>query len=699
MENMEMENEESGPGIKDILKMLVRHWKMFVIMGLAGIISAGSLYFLSTPEYECQAKLMVRYLVERGGIDQEMKSEIKGTTYTASVINNEIEILKSWDLVRAVADDIGLARLVPNSPSPAAKELGARVVKKNLMVTPVRESNVIEISYRNKDRDLADQVLQKMINRYFDMHLTIHRSVGTGQFLEKRSMEVRERLQAIDEELNQLQADGGVMALGEKNLENIQKSKTEAISNLLAAEADRAGQQARIQSLEVLLHGVNTSAELGKEVSSKAPGVEVVTAYTQNLERLEALRKRSIEIRSKFAENNPVVQANQREIENLESRRLALAVKYPSLIVKTSPTNPGAPPIDLDNERALLAQIEGRIGILKAHLEELDEQHRNLPENLRRIKDLERARQIEEENVRYFEDTIEKARLDGALDPSLIPNISVVQGVSPPVAVANGLITKLVLLLAGGGFALAAAIAFLIDFVIDRRVREPDELVNKMHLPLLLSIPFFRSGMEEGDFRPYAAGLLAKLFFSKASLSSKAGPKLIGCTSIGEGAGVSTIAENLVAASRWGTEKALLIEVTASFNGPREPGEFSGGWIKKDRLRLSGESLTPKNIKVFMDQLKGTDYDIAIFDLPIVGTASPTFLLAGFLDEVLLIVDPTTAQRDSLKRSFEELAQVNPGVKCVFNKSGVPASESRPQREKKSAKQWPDPGLSAPATA
>jgi uncharacterized protein involved in exopolysaccharide biosynthesis len=46
------------------------------------------------------------------------------------------------------------------------------------------------------------------------------------------------------------------------------------------------------------------------------------------------------------------------------------------------------------------------------------------------VEQLERTKEIEETNYKYFKASLEKARIDEALDPSKMPNISVVQSPS-----------------------------------------------------------------------------------------------------------------------------------------------------------------------------------------------------------------------------------------------------------------------------
>ncbi len=109
-----------------------------------------------------------------------------------------------------------------------------------------------------------------------------------------------------------------------------------------------------------------------------------------------------------------------------------------------------------------------------------------------RIEELERKKEVEETNYKHSEASLEKARIDETLDPSRMPNISVVQTPSPATKVTRD-VKKFVIGLAGGGLAIGIAIALLIELVLDRTVKRSFELEQRLRIPLLLSIPDFGS--------------------------------------------------------------------------------------------------------------------------------------------------------------------------------------------------------------
>lgn len=703
----EQDREEPGFGLPDLFESLLRHWRIILICGVAGMGAAVATFFLAPSTYQSQAKLLVRYLLERGGIDPEMKSQVQGTSYTASVINDEIEILTSWDLARKVAQAVGPERLVRKEPP--SQEEAARLVKKGLEVGPVRESNVIRVAYRNPDATLAAEVLEKLIEAYFAMHLDIHRSAAASQFVAQETEQVRARLQEIDEELNKLRAEGGIFSIGD-GVESVEPRRANSQAELLESQAERAGQLARIEALEAVLSGKTRTSNQGnggEAASEKLPTEDDVADYALLVERLAQLRKRNADLSSKFTAESPLVRASLREIESLEAQRRELVMEFPSLITRAGKSEPGALAINLDDERARLAQIEGRISILQSHLTQIEEQEDRLPMILGKIRDLERMRETEEEKYRYFKASMENARIDGALDPSLMPNISVVQEASPPERAPLALLKKILFLLASGGFGAGLGIALIIDFVFDRRIKTPEAVQRRLGIPSMASIPFLGEDRSAGgapaagddsepSFRPHVEAIHGRLHCAFRDRKDDRRPVMLGVTSLGKGAGVSMLATNLARCFRQNGERVLFIDVASACSGPLpahpmglgDSGEEAGRSVARvlghraeegvpewETVFEASRGLTPSKLQELATGLRTGDLDAVVFDLPPMGTSAATYILSASLDQVLLVLDPATAEPELLKRSFEELSARHVHPLCIYNKLGMrPAS-------------------------
>jgi len=123
-----------------------------------GIIAAAAFYFFYPPVYESQAKLLVRYVLERSAVDSIDSANARPADVASSndrVIGAEIQILTSWDLAVQVADSIGAKRL--GTPS---KEAAAGSIFIGVAGHFAQRKHIIFVSYKNRDPQIATLVLQ-----------------------------------------------------------------------------------------------------------------------------------------------------------------------------------------------------------------------------------------------------------------------------------------------------------------------------------------------------------------------------------------------------------------------------------------------------------------------------------------------------------------------------------------------------------
>jgi hypothetical protein len=415
------------------------------------------------------------------------------------------------------------------------------------------------------------------------------------------------------------------------------------------------------------------------------------------VDRLAQLRKRNAELTSKFTEESSLVRASEREIESLEAKRRALVMKFPSLITKTVKGDAATPVIDLDVERAQLAQIEGKISILEAYLAEMEQKEKKLPNLLGKINDLERQRESEEEKYRLFKGSMESARIDNSINSSMMPNISIVQEASPPQRSPSALLKKIAFLLAMSGFALGGTVALAFEFLLDGKIKSPEGVERRLGIPLMMSIPFL--GKKGGNLNesneaavglalhPYADAICDRLLWAAREGKDKGRPLAVGCTGVGEGAGASTLAEGLAKAFVRNGERVLLVDLASAWacqtqlascgrteepacevRGKRLDGIGDAAW---ETIAEGPEILGIARLRGVVEELRSGDYDWILFDLPPVGFTSPTVLLTACLDQVLLVTDPTTARPELLKQDYEEISERTGNLYCIYNKKGI----------------------------
>jgi len=654
----EIQQHHSGIHLSDILFALFKRKGTIILCAVVGIIAAAAFYFFYPPVYESQAKLLVRYVLERSAVDpiEAEKAAAASSNYTDRVIDAEIEILTSWDLAVQVAQAVGPKRLLPpatdpltkvahaiglKQPSAAATEAeAARSIILNLKVISNKGSNIIFVSYKNHNPEMATLVLQELLSRYFVKHLEVHRSAGAFDFVTQQTDQVRARLSQTEDALKSLRDKTGIVSLKEgSEALTVEAAKTQDALNV--AEAELAEQKA-------------VADQIGERKAKKWG------------------------------------------VKGQPSEKSSLSGK------------------------ARVAGIEAKVETLKTKLRDIQQKMKQLSELRPQMEDLERKRELDEANYKYFAASLEKARVDEALDPSKMPNISAVQRPSPPM-LETKMLNKIALGLAGGGITLGIALALLRGLALNRTVGRPLQLETQLHIPLMLSIPYSngRNGhlvlppdgspanpealatkRHHSKLAPWEAGHFMRrycdairdrlgLYFELNQLTHK--PKLVGVASFSEAAGTSTLAAGLAASlSEMNDGKVLLVDVKL---GPHEVHPFFKGKpayplnaaLKPDgTIASASENLylatvgSPNagpaqlGLKKFFDMmpnLKASDFDYVIFDMPPLSQTSPTWGMAAFMDKLLVVVEAEKNSREMIKRGYRKLVAERDNVAVVVNKA------------------------------
>src|SRR5437899_6478379 len=244
------EPEHSNLNLNNILFAIFK-WKRTIIgFTLFGILAAAAVYFFYPTVYESDARLLVRYVLERSGYDPvDAVSGQRGSGLTTdAIIAAEVSIITSWDLSVQVAEALGPNRVLPNSKSPSVMGAAA-AINSGLSTTTAKGSNIIGVSYQNQKPEVATAVLNELVSRYFTKHLEVHRSAGAFDFVSQQSDQIRARLNQTEDALKALKAKAGVLDLKESTKDlTAQAGKME--DQLRAAEGDLAEQRARGKWME-----------------------------------------------------------------------------------------------------------------------------------------------------------------------------------------------------------------------------------------------------------------------------------------------------------------------------------------------------------------------------------------------------------------------------------------------------------------
>ena len=603
--------------IRDLYYVVFRHkWKIIVFF-VAGVLAVAALNFLRPTPYQSEAKLLVRYVLEREGKSlspSSPNSEIKSPDSAGlNIINAEMEILGSFDLACQVADFIGPERVLAKVGGGTNRIRAAGVIKGNLVIEAPGKSSVIRVVFEHPDPQLVQPVLGQLITNYLDRHFAIHRAPGVfDDFLSKRADDLRLSLKETEDALIKLKRETGVVAV-----EDTKKAYADQISKinieLVSAEAELAAQRAALGEPKqpMLLKSVPNAVVAGEKVSP-----EKIEQYRNLSLQLDSFRKREIDyLTSGYAETSDFVKAVREQIAGLGARKSKLEEEYPQLaklqLVSTnsgSPVASGGQIIDpsFETSRKVAAQ-EAKIRFLTQQLKEIRNETAKVDAAEPEITRLQRQRALLEANYHYYQTSLQQSQADEALGAGKFSNIGVVQEPTPPAKNTQKTLKLSAVALAFGLFG-GIGLAFIIELVLDRSVRRPQEVRTRLHLPLFLAIPYLSqnghaslpggrkdvdpaAGQERPENQTVAAAQRTKIpdkqisgeiahwetrhglrayyealrdrlitHFEINSMTHK--PKLVAITSCSKGAGVTSTAAGLAATlSETGDGNVLLVDM------------------------------------------------------------------------------------------------------------------------------------------
>lgn len=141
--------EEVEVKIQDILIVLKNHWKIilgttFVITLFVTIMS----FFVLKPVYEVNAKVFIG------------KEQTKDPDYNNNDVQMYQKLLKTYSELAKTKD------LIVNAIYYNNLDVGYEEVNKALEVTPSADTQILQISYTNKDKTLSKEILVAVIDEF-----------------------------------------------------------------------------------------------------------------------------------------------------------------------------------------------------------------------------------------------------------------------------------------------------------------------------------------------------------------------------------------------------------------------------------------------------------------------------------------------------------------------------------------------------
>ena len=480
------------------LEAIRRHKKAALLVFVITVASVSAVTWALPRKYRSEAELFLRLGRENAMLDPTVmlgQEPVLGIPFSRdNEINSVAEILQNRTVLERVLAAVGAAAIlgsenstgakggqaVPADPAGEVHDRAIRQLTTDLNVTPVRKSNVIQVSYVARTPELAQKVLATLIDAYMDEHIRLNRPPQAHEFLLQQTRLMRTELTRKEESLRDLKTATGLTSPLDQR-QALVKRISRLEDDLLDAETTRVAARSRVEALRE-----QAAALPATRLASSTAGVGD-EGTDRMREQLYILQLKKEEMATKYTAIHPAMQQIEQQ---LAAAQAIVDRQGGTRTHATTAPNPlfEETQLSLLREEPLLAATQAKAAAVRAQLAALRDQQKRFNENELRVAQLENEVELLQANYRKHTISLEQARVDHALEVQRMSNISVVHPATlerRPVSPQVALNLALGVLLGGlGGLGLALARGRL-----DHRLRTALDIEDKLELPVLGCVP------------------------------------------------------------------------------------------------------------------------------------------------------------------------------------------------------------------
>jgi polysaccharide biosynthesis protein PslE len=491
---------ETQSSLRDLLNVLFKRKAQILLFFLVvfGTVAIGT--FAMQPIYEASSQIIVKIGRENMYVPTLPSGQDSPVVnvHREEQINSEIEILKGRTLAEEVmktldpkavykelrSDPNGFfSNLLGSKAGLSAMERAVLKFENDFAVEAVKKSNVIQISYRNRNPIVAATVVNTLVEFYLDRHLDVFKNPKSTGFFDEQVRLLKEKLARSEDNLKRFKEKHQLTSLQEQKsllLKEVSERRT-ALNQTMSQAAET---QNRLDQLRMQLPRVPKTIVQGNEIDHNP---YILSSLQARLVELELKRK---ELATKYSDENHLVQSVKEDIAMV---RRTLDDQEKKLYGKSrSGLNPTYQRLEeelLKNEvelKALMAKQQVQTDQLTAHHDQLQKLNYIEVE----LNQFEREAEVDRQNYRLFQTKFEESRIFDAMDSEKIANVSLIEPARIPLKPAKPNVLLNLLL----GFLLGAlggvGLAFLKEY-LDDTLEMPDQVEKTLQVPILASVPEF----------------------------------------------------------------------------------------------------------------------------------------------------------------------------------------------------------------
>jgi chain length determinant protein EpsF len=435
-----------------LLRILHARRKLILLTIVVTVTSTLFISFLMPKSYKSTATLIVDYKVS---------DPVSGAIFQAqmmpSYMATQVDIASSRTVALRVIDNLKLVappemkQEHPDTPdgNAAMRDLLVENVLSRMRAAPARDGNTINISYVSSDPRDAARIANAFAAAYQEVsaRMKVEPAVKAEQFLNEQVKTLRERFELAQKRLTDAQQKGGIAS--DDNRIDVETFRLNDIS----------GQLVTVQSQ--LMDAASRKRQLSAIATDGAPDVmtnQTIQNVKAELARAEA---RFAQVAERFTSEHPRYQQSQAEVNRLRAN-----LRRETSLVSSSVGNSA----QILEQRE--AELQNALRMQKAKVMELNRKRDEIKVLSNELESAKRA--YENASQRNVQNDMEGVYRQS--DVSVLAPATVATSAISPKPLRNSLFSMVL------GIMLGVGLALLVE-TIDHRVRSPDDLVERLHVP------------------------------------------------------------------------------------------------------------------------------------------------------------------------------------------------------------------------
>lgn len=667
-----------GPLLRYVLAIVRRNILIIAAILILCVSLAVVLTMLQTPKFTAVSTVEINQEAQKvlgEKLDNSENNNFSGYDYSL-FLNTQGEILKSRALADRVAQRLNLAsnnQFFAAMQAPDAAQLGSVAARREVAVALLRahfsvdmprDTTVARLSFESTNPQTSALIANAFANEFIQANLQrkFDSSSYARGFVSQQLEQARIRLEDSERQVNAYARQAGLIRTRDPSDEDAQHAGSMTAASLMQlneaanrAQADRIAAQAR------------WNAERSQPLMSSQSVLSSATVQ-QLIARRDDVQAKLEAAKSRYLPDHPTVRALQAEYDETAAN-LTRAANQARDSVRSNYLSAAA------SEQSLRTRVNSLQGATLA------EQDRSVRYNTL-AREADTNRQIYDGLLQRFRELNAAAGIT-ASNIAIIDQAQVPGGPSSPNLTRNILIAILL------GLGVAAAFVFVRD-QIDDRLRVPEDIESKLHLPLLGVIPRLARDQDVADALDDPKSPMAESYSAlrtALSYATREGlPKILLVTSAQAAEGKTTTSYAVARAFARGGKRVLLVDADLRRPSVHKVAGVSNrsglstlligeaslqqAMVKTDVETLSvlpagpippspAELLSSPRMAALIEQFE-SQFDLVVLDSsPVLGLADSTEL-AGLADGVMLVVEADRGRGGQVRAALRRLRGSDP---------------------------------------